>query len=109
MKAVEVVLFPPLVLPADTVIPEVVLLWLDTALMLVLVKLISGSLEVDTVVDEIELDVFWAEVEVVTCVSDVGAEDDVEREFAGMFLLVLCVSVTLAARVVVLEVDDTIV
>jgi hypothetical protein len=46
---------------------------------------------------------------VVNCVSDVGAEDDVERETAGTFLLLLCVPVTLAARVVVLEVDDTIV
>jgi hypothetical protein len=41
-------------------------------------------------------------VEVVTCVL----EDDIERETAEMFLLALGVSVTLMARVALVEVDD---
>jgi hypothetical protein len=74
--------------------------------MLVVVELISGRLEVDTVVDQIELDMFWAELEVVTCVSEAEAEDDVERELVAVLFLVLLVSVTLAARVALVELDD---
>lgn len=75
--------------------------------MLAVVELRSDIMEADTVVDEIELDVFWAGIEVVT-VSDAVAEEDLERETAGVFLLVLCVSVTLVARVVLVELDDEI-
>jgi hypothetical protein len=108
LKVVEVVWFPPLLLLADAVTPVVKLLWLIAVLMLVVVELISGVWEIEIiVVDEIRLDVFWAEVEMVTCVSDVGGEDDdVERDTTGVFLLVLCVSATLAERVALLEVDD---
>lgn len=100
LTVIEAVPLPPLVLLADTVMPEVVLLRLDAGIMLVVVELVSGSFEVDNAIDEIELDVFWTEVEVVTCVSDAGTEDDIEMETSEMFLLVLCVSVTLV------EVDD---
>jgi hypothetical protein len=43
---------------------------------------------------------------VVTCLWDAEAEDDFERGIALVFLLLLCVSVTLAVRVILLEVDD---
>jgi hypothetical protein len=104
LKAVEIVWFPPPLPLADVVTREVVPLPLDAVLMLVVVELRSGIGEVDTVVEEIELDVFWAEIEVVT-VWDAVAEEDVERETAGVFLLLLCDSVALATRVVLLEVD----
>lgn len=96
-----------MLLLADAVMLDVVLLLLDVALILVVVELISSVWEVFTVVDEVELDVFCAEVEVVTCVLDAEEDNDVERETAGVLLMVLLVSVTLvAARVVLLEVDD---
>ena len=42
----------------------------------------------------------------VNCVSDVGAEDDVERETVELFKLVLCVPIILVPRVLLIEVDD---
>lgn len=56
LKAVEVVLLPPLVLLSNVVEPEVVLLWLEAVFMLVVVELTSVMWEDDTVVDEIERD-----------------------------------------------------
>lgn len=56
LKVAEVVSLPLLVLLADVANPEVVLLLLDAALVLLVVESISVVLEVNTVVDEIELD-----------------------------------------------------
>lgn len=72
----------------------------------VVVELISAVLEVDSFVEEIELVLLSAEVEVVICVSDAEAEDDVERETVELFKLVLCVPIILVPRVLLIEVDD---
>lgn len=96
----HVVSLPLLLLLVDTATPEVVLLRLDAVLMLEVVEFISAVLEVDIFVDEIELVVLSAEVEVVTCVLDAEAEVDVERETVELFKPVLFVSVILVPRVV---------
>lgn len=56
LKVAEVVSLPLLVLLADVANPEVVLLLLDAALVLLVVESTSVVLEVNTAVDEIELD-----------------------------------------------------
>jgi hypothetical protein len=55
-------------------------------------------LEVDTVMDDIELDVLWAVLEMVACVLDAGPGETVGR--MESFLLVTSVPVILEARVV---------
>jgi hypothetical protein len=56
--------------------------------------------EVNTVIDEIELDVLWAVFEMVTCVLDAGTGETVGRGTMESFLLVTSVPVILEARVV---------
>jgi hypothetical protein len=72
------------------------------AVLLVPVKVVF---EADNAVGEIEIDVFWAGFEVVTCVPEDVPEDTVESEIVELFLPVVCVPVTVVSRVILPEVD----
>jgi len=76
------------------------------AVLLVPVKVVF---EIDNAVGEIEMDVFRAGFEVVTCVPEAVPEDTVKGEAVELFPPVICVPVTIVFRVVLLEVDAAIV